>query len=549
MIYILALFLVLAGLFVPSLELIQVFRAIPTDKILLRQLIYGAALFRLGLVALGAFVVLFGRNTAADLQLEQKQINIGASNKSIAILLTFLLILAAVLRLYQLDRGLWYDEIRTYVNYASRPIGEIITTYGSENQHPLYTILAHASLCIFGEGAWSLRLPAALLGVGSIGGLYLLGRQVANAREALLSAALLSFSYYHIWFSQNARGYTGLLFWTVLSSWLLLRALRKEKLRTWIFYAGATAMGVYTHITMLFVIAGHLVVSIIAGWNSFRRPQWIRVFFGFGMTGLFTFQLYALVMPQFLSRIGEDTRVLLWKSPLWTVLELIRGTQVSFASTLAAIVALFVFSLGLLSLARDHSVIVPLLLFPTMLGSAVVLGMGHPLWPRFFFFALGFVTLVAVRGTMKLGEIAVKFFRSNVNTVSAGTVFCGILILFSALTVPSAYGPKQDYDGALAFLEQNQEPGDAIITIGVTTFPYQNFYKKNWQTVKTLDSLRAVRQTAKRTWLVYAFPVAMQYEYPEIMGSIERDFKMIRRFGGTLKDGTIFVCRSDRSTF
>ena len=70
-----------------------------------------------------------------------------------------------------------------------------------------------------------------LFGLASILALYLFGRQVTSASESLLAAALLTFSYHHVWFSQNARGYTGLLFWTLLSSWLLLRALRNGAAR------------------------------------------------------------------------------------------------------------------------------------------------------------------------------------------------------------------------------------------------------------------------------------------------------------------------------
>jgi uncharacterized membrane protein len=48
--------------------------------------------------------------------------------------------------------------------------------------------------------------------VASIGALYLLGRAVAGPTEALFAAALMTVAYHHVWFSQNARGYSGLLF-------------------------------------------------------------------------------------------------------------------------------------------------------------------------------------------------------------------------------------------------------------------------------------------------------------------------------------------------
>src|SRR5207237_6299830 len=120
----------------------------------------------------------------------------------------------------------------------------------------LYTVMAHASFRIFGEGAWALRLPAVLFGTGSIVALYLLARQVATRAEALFASALFTFSYHHVWFSQNARGYSGLLFWTLISSWFLIRALREDRAFLWLAYAVTASLGIYTHITLMFIIAG-----------------------------------------------------------------------------------------------------------------------------------------------------------------------------------------------------------------------------------------------------------------------------------------------------
>ena len=158
-----------------------------------------------------------------------------------------MLLVALALRLYGLNSGLWYDEILTSINYARMPFGEIIATYDSQNQHFFFSLLSRASTLIFGESAWALRLPAVVFGVASIWALYLLGREVGSETEALLSAALLTFSYHHVWFSQNARGYTGLLFWAILSSWYFLRGLREGRSRLWVLYAGAAALGIYTH--------------------------------------------------------------------------------------------------------------------------------------------------------------------------------------------------------------------------------------------------------------------------------------------------------------
>src|SRR6188768_3984008 len=127
-----------------------------------------------------------------------------------------LTIVALALRLVNINGGLWYDEIVTLVEFARPPLAQIVTHFPDPNNHPLYSVLAHASVSVFGEHVWSLRLPAVVFGVLGVPMLYWLGTALTSRIEALAAAALLTVSYHDVWFSQNARGYTGLLFWTML---------------------------------------------------------------------------------------------------------------------------------------------------------------------------------------------------------------------------------------------------------------------------------------------------------------------------------------------
>ena len=58
---------------------------------------------------------------------------------------------AAALRVVGLQSGLWYDEIITLVLSVRHPIWQIVTQFPGVNQHPLHSVLAHASITTFGE--------------------------------------------------------------------------------------------------------------------------------------------------------------------------------------------------------------------------------------------------------------------------------------------------------------------------------------------------------------------------------------------------------------
>ena len=174
--------------------------------------------------------------------------------------------------------------------------------------------------------------------------------------------------------------------------------------------------------------------------------------------------------------------------------------------------------------------------------------MGHHLWPRLFFFTLGFGVLVVVRGTMEVGRVLLSFGRLKTKRAAAlGTALCSLLLLVSATTIPAAYLPKQDYWSAVGFLKQNQRPGDVIVTVGAAALPYKKFCGVDWPEVENAESLNTIRRRAQRTWLTYTLPVHMEAMYPEIMTIIKNDFRIVRKFYGTLNGGTIFVCLYDNS--
>ena len=101
-------------------------------------------------------------------------------------------LVALVLRVIGLNKCLWFDEIYFLVVTVRHPMGEILTVFTGDTQHPLYSVMARLCLVLFGEEPWSLRLPAVLFGVASVPALYLLAAKVTSRAEALVAAAFLA---------------------------------------------------------------------------------------------------------------------------------------------------------------------------------------------------------------------------------------------------------------------------------------------------------------------------------------------------------------------
>ncbi|HEX7071607.1 MAG TPA: glycosyltransferase family 39 protein, partial [Rhodothermales bacterium] len=309
------------GVVVPTSVWVDVLRPGLVDEALRATLLDGALVFKIALALLGALMLVIGRATSTAPTPVANPVADRLSRRS-TYALWALLGVALVLRVVQLNAGLWHDEIATLVNYGQLSPGEILTTYDSQNQHFLYSLLARPALAVFGSEAFALRLPAVLFGVAGVAALFFFAREVGRPVEAWLAAALMTLSYHHVWFSQNARGYTALLFWTLFSSWFFVRGIDRGRDADWVAYALSAALGVFTHLTMAFVIAGQLLIYAFVratGRGTRGRPVWLEFLMGFGLGGLLVLVLYAFVMPQIVAEFTADTTGVefeTWQNPL-----------------------------------------------------------------------------------------------------------------------------------------------------------------------------------------------------------------------------------------
>ena len=123
-----------------------------------------------------------------------------------------------------------------------------------------YSLQAKAAVELFGESAWALRLPALLMGMASLVLIWWLARAEVGRGAALVTLLLLTLSYHHVWFTQNARGYTGLLTWTTAATILMITGLRRPRWDVWTLYGLCLAAGMYTHLSAGFFFVAHGVI-------------------------------------------------------------------------------------------------------------------------------------------------------------------------------------------------------------------------------------------------------------------------------------------------
>jgi mannosyltransferase len=522
------------------------------------SLLWGTTLFRVLLAIHGLVLLGVGWWSARKLSIPRVQ-SAGTGRRTEWkpwIVLLLLTTVALALRLWHLGSCLWFDEVITLLDFVRPPLRTIVTSFDSQNQHMLFSVLAHLSIRVFGDHGWALRLPSVLFGVASLWALFLLGRRVIGTTEALLACTLMTVSYHHIWFSQNARGYMGLLLFATLATWLWLEALSRPGFRWWMLYAIASFLGFWIHLTMVFVLAAHGLVYLIdvlrrarTGFSD-RALIW-KPLAAWALCASLTLQFYSLALPQFLRSAvqeGVATRSV-WTNPLWWIQEALRGLQVGWSGALVVVCGGVLAAAGWASICRRNWRAALGMVAPGVLGGATMLALSHPLWPRFFLFSLGFALLIVVRGAMVLPEIVLKPLKTSEAVVrSLGLAFTGLMIVASILTLPRYYAiPKQDFTGARDFVEHHRSPTEPVIAVGLAGPAYSRYFAPTWLSAETRPEFDTLRSQHSAFWLVYTIPDQIKSLDPLFWREIQEDFKVVQVFPGSLGGGNVFVCQPGRS--
>ena len=246
-----------------------------------------------------------------------------------------ILVVALAVRLAGLGAPLWFDEIVTVQTQLRLPWSAMMQSY-SMNHHYLFSVEAKLATALFGETIWAIRLPALLFGLGTVAAVWWLARDVAGPRIAHVAALLVALSYHQVWFSQNARGYTELAFFSTLGLIFFLRGMERPARGTWIGFGLALAGAVFTHLTGVFFFAGLGLLWLGALGSRAAAGRLVpgivaRPLQGVFAAGVLLILLYLPVVPEVIRTIGAVAGTSAvdpmqeYQSPLWSVVEGLRS--------------------------------------------------------------------------------------------------------------------------------------------------------------------------------------------------------------------------------
>ncbi len=206
---------------------------------------------------------------------------------TIRVLLGVNILLSVFLRFYDLGgESYWFDEV-----IMVRAAQENLLSIVDGGRPPVYVILAHFWIKLFGTSEFATRSLSALAGVASIPLMHVIGKQLFDRKIGLISAFLMATSQFQIYYSQDFRFYSFFVLITLGSFFLFIQFLKTRKLNYLVYYMIASILLIYTHTFGIFILVAQNLYFLIK-WKSYRDLK-----FNWGLCQIF---IVLAVIPRIL---------------------------------------------------------------------------------------------------------------------------------------------------------------------------------------------------------------------------------------------------------
>jgi mannosyltransferase len=188
--------------------------------------------------------------------------------------LALVVLAAAAVRFASLGVQGFSDDEQFTVWLVQMPFGDMVTTVPQSEATPhLFYLLEWFSARLFGSGEVGMRILPALLGTLTVPVVYRTGALAGSRRVGLAAAAVAAVDPFLIWYSQEARAYSLVIFLTALGLMWLVQFLRSGGRAALAGWALVSAAALATHYFAAFVVIPEAAWLVLSGGRADRRRR------------------------------------------------------------------------------------------------------------------------------------------------------------------------------------------------------------------------------------------------------------------------------------
>ncbi len=389
-------------------------------------------------------------------------------------------LLGAAVRLSNLGHdSLWMDEILTR-HRVVQGADAAIAALDARDHLPLLYSLVELVLRILPEHEVTLRLPSAITGILSIPLLIAFGHAVRLPRPGLWAAMLLAIIPFHLRYSQEARHYAMLLFFSLLSLYWLYRALAQNRQREWLFFALVTGVNLLTHYSAWLLLAAEGSLIVIWAIAAVRR-RGLQTLLPLSVAMLVLGLVLLFLLPRALATLqanaGPDAAMgttaaaslATWLREIWLALGFGKPLPAILMVTGAAI------GLGYLFYTR-HWLLVTLLILTAVVPTALIQLLQVSRWalPKYVIYLLpGYLLCCGIALQLLVEGMAYRLPWPSDPRARQGS----LALLLAAILLILAWSPLQreydymlrDWRSAAAGLGRAATGDDIVVALAVDT--------------------------------------------------------------------------------
>jgi uncharacterized membrane protein len=414
-------------------------------------------------------------------------------------------LLAACLRLYHLGaQSLWFDEAFPVV-VTRLPLKESldgILTLGAYS--PFFYLLLRPVTALLGQSEFAYHLLSAFFGILTVPLMYRVGARWMGWSAGLLAALLLAVCPFHLLYSQDARMYTMMGFFSLAAMDQFERKLRGGG--RWALLIVFSALAYLSHYAAIFMIYVQLVCLL----PKLKQAQLFRRWFAAQAMALLPLAPWMAlnVITNWKTRalgIGWIPRPDWLTLPL-TLWNFISGDTDTWNVAVLALAAVcgLVLARGVFVQFRENRFLLWWLFLP--LATNLAVSLRQPLYvDRYFAGSLpAYIFLLAAGATR---------WRSRWMQAAASLVLLGVMA-WGVVRVVSGdpYFAKEDWRGATAFIEAQVKADDAVAledyetVIGLSAYRTREWPRLVLRPGEESALLDDAAARAPRVWLIWRSP-------------------------------------------
>jgi hypothetical protein len=402
------------------------------------------------------------------------------------ILMMAIIALGVFLRLFKLSsQGVWIDEYIT-ASLASGPnLLYVFFDSLANNPHPpLFFMLEHIMVKIFGVSALSIRILPAIIGIVNIFIFYKLTRSFFSEKVSMIALFLFALNPYQIYYSQEARMYSLFLMTSMLIIYYFLMSIKYNTFAEGPFISWSV-IGLYVHnYTILLLLVLNFII-FVTNRKDLRPGLWLKA-------QLVIFICWLPMLLFFLKGVageGYSHNGGLLLAPVYSLKNFLFGLSLDFSPLTAVLLAVFlVFSvLGIVSRrkANEKKVL-------DITAIIIILVMGIPWLESFIKTPVYSDRTLIMAGALVLITIAMGI--SYMSDQGLAVFLAATLAIYSVSLFNYYFVQKYQkipYEAQYLKVVKGFKEGDAVLHTSVNSYASFEFYNKFEYKRNFEDRLRA----------------------------------------------------------